>query len=37
MAILIKKNVIKIKKSILNLKNNNKKLNLILLKYWKKF
>ena len=34
---LTKKNIMKIKKSILNLKNNNKRLNLILLKYWKKF
>ena len=37
MAILTKKDMIKIEKSILNLKNNNKRLNLILLKYWKKF
>ena len=33
----IKKDIIKIKKFILNLKNNDKRLNLMLLKYWKKF
>ena len=34
---LIKKDTIKTEKSILNLKNNDKRLNLMLLKYWKKF